>query len=131
MVTMVIILYKQCGHDGYHLLVLFDGNTGDVLKGELRSGNVYTSRQVVKFIGPVLKNYGKVFHQETPFYLRADSGLSKPGLYRTCGKHTTSFAIRLKANAKLYELAEPLEEKLYNQDPDNLYDRGVYFFEKL
>jgi len=44
---------------------------------------------------------------------------------------TTSFAIRLKANAKLYELAEPLEEKLYNQDPDNLYDRGVYFFEKL
>ena len=86
MVTMVTILYKHYGHDGYHLLVLFDGNTSDVLKGELRSGNVYTSRQVVKFIGSVLKNYGKVFHQETPFYLRADSGLSKPGLYRTCGE---------------------------------------------
>ena len=76
---------EHYSHECYHPLLLFDGKTGDALRGELRAGNVYTSRQVVRFIGPVLKNYSKTF-PETPFYLRADRGLSKPGLYRTCGE---------------------------------------------
>ena len=32
------------GTNGYHPLVAFDGLTGDFLKAELRSGNVYTSK---------------------------------------------------------------------------------------
>ena len=119
---------EHYSHEGYHPLMLFDGNTGDALKGELRAGNVYTSRQVVRFIGPVLKNYGKAF-QEILFYLRADSGFAKPGLYRMCEEHNTSYAIRLKANAKLYELAEPFEEKLYEKDSIQLEDSGVIYGE--
>ncbi len=53
---------KQHGSDynahykptGFHPLFLFDGITGDFIKAELRSGNVYTSRNVVSFMGPVL-----------------------------------------------------------------------------
>lgn len=41
--------------NGYHPLLVFDGLTGDLLKAELRSGNVYTSRKTVAFIGPLLK----------------------------------------------------------------------------
>ena len=33
------------GAEGYHPLLLFDGDTGELLKAELRSVNVYTSRQ--------------------------------------------------------------------------------------
>jgi len=119
---------KHYGHKCYHPLLLFDGKTGDALKGELRAGNVYTSRQVVRFIGPVLKDYGKTF-PETSLYLRADSGFAIPGLYRMCEEHNTSYAIRLKANAKLYELAEPLVEKLCEPDSNKFKDSGVVYGE--
>lgn len=34
---------------------MFDGLTGDLIKAELRSGNVYTSNNVVNFMQPVLE----------------------------------------------------------------------------
>ncbi|MFD2615905.1 transposase, partial [Terrilactibacillus laevilacticus] len=46
--------------NGYHPLVLFDGLTGDCIKAVLRAGNVYTSRNVVGFVGPVIKDYKKM-----------------------------------------------------------------------
>lgn len=90
---------------------MFDGVSGDLIKSELRSGNVYTSRGAVRFIGPVFKEYSKKFN-EIPLYLRADSGFATPGIYRMAEEHNISYAIRLKANAKLYKLAEPLLEKI-------------------
>jgi len=112
--------------DGYHPQVLFDGNTGDLLKAELRSGNVYTSRQTKRFMGPVFKHYNKKF-KRTSFYLRADSGFAKPGLYRLAEEHNISYTIRLKANAKLYEKAKSIEEKLLKKGQDNLYNRQEMF----
>jgi len=41
------------GANGYHPLFIFDELTGDLIKAELRSGNVYTSRQVVRFVGAI------------------------------------------------------------------------------
>ena len=64
--------FTTCGHqygtdynahyqiNGYHPLVLFDGLTGDCIKAALRAGNVYTSRNVVSFVGPVIKEYKKI-----------------------------------------------------------------------
>lgn len=43
--------------NGFHPLFCFDGLTGDCLRAELRAGNVYTSSQVVRFMGPVLERY--------------------------------------------------------------------------
>jgi len=100
--------YKE---NGYHPLLMFDGITGDLIKSALRSGNVYTSRKAVSFIGPVFKEYRKKF-KEKPLYLRADSGFAKPGIYQIAEEHNISYAIRLKANARLYKLAEPFLEKL-------------------
>lgn len=48
--------------NGYHPLLVFDGLTGDLLKAELRSGNVYTSRKTVAFIGPLLKRYSNKYN---------------------------------------------------------------------
>lgn len=45
------------GTNSYHPLVAFDGLTGDFLKAELRSGNVYTSKGVKKFLEPMLAHY--------------------------------------------------------------------------
>jgi len=114
------------GNDGYHPQVLFDGNTGDLLKAELRSGNVYTSRQTKRFVGPVFKHYNKKF-KSVPLYFRADSGFAKPGLYRLAEEHNVSYTIRLKANAKLYKKAKAIETKLLDRCGDNLYDKKEIF----
>ncbi|MFW5895625.1 MAG: IS1380 family transposase [archaeon] len=114
------------GDDGYHPQVLFNGRTGDLLKAELRSGNVYTSRQTKRFIGPVFKYYNKNF-KTVPLYFRADSGFAKPGLYQLAEEHNISYTIRLKANAKLYEKAETIEARLLDKCQDNLYDKKEIF----
>ena len=48
--------YHYFSH-GYHPLLCYDGLTGDLLKAQLRNGNVYTSNGVVEFLEPLLKEY--------------------------------------------------------------------------
>lgn len=88
--------------NGYHPLMLFDGMTGDLIKTELRSGNVYTSRNVVRFLGPAIKQYKKKFPDKY-ILVRADSGFALPALYDLVEAHDANYVIRLKANAKLGE----------------------------
>jgi len=98
---------------------MFDGLTGDLIKAELRSGNVYTSRQVVRFIGPVLKRYFKKYPWVTR-YICADSGFAVPGLYEIADQLDTLYAIRLKANATLYKLASEFTDKLEEKRKENI-----------
>lgn len=107
--------------NGYHPLLMFDGATGDLIKAKLRAGNVYTSRKAVRFIGPVFKKYSKKF-RNIPLYLRADSSFAKPGIYEISEEHDILYAIGLKANAKLYDLATPFEEKL-----ETKYEKQVIY----
>jgi len=116
------------GAEGYHPLLMYDGNSGDLIKAELRSGNVHTSRQSVRFAGPELKKYNKKL-KDIPLYLRADSGFAKPGLYNIAEEHNTLYTIRLKANAKLYELARPFTEKLDQKFKENLYTKHILYGE--
>ena len=110
------------GAEGYHPLLMFDGVSGDLIKANLRAGNIYTSRKAVSFVDPVFKKYNKKF-KDIPFYLRADSGFALPKLYEISEEHTVFYTIRLKANARLYELAEPLTEKLNQKCQDNPYEQ--------
>ncbi|TDS32223.1 transposase [Halanaerobium congolense] len=109
---------------GYHPLLMFDGVTGELIKAELRAGNVYTSRRAVRFIGPVFKEYRKKF-KEIQLHLRADSGFATPGIYRIAEEHNISYTIRLKANAKLYDLAKPFLKKL-NQNSEISKKQVIY-----
>jgi hypothetical protein len=97
--------------NGYHPLLMFDGLTGDLIKAELRSGNVYTSRQVVRFIGPVLKRYIDRYPNVTRV-IRGDSGFAVPELYDIAEQLDTLYAIRLKVNSTLYKLAAEFAEKM-------------------
>lgn len=99
------------GSNGYHPLLMFDGLTGDLIKAELRSGNVYTSRQVVRFIGPVLKSYIDKYPCITRV-IRGDSGFAVPELYEIAEQLDTLYAIRLKVNPTLYKLSTEFAEKM-------------------
>jgi hypothetical protein len=114
--------------NGYHPLMMFDGLTGDCIKGELRSGNVYTSRQVVRFVGPELKRYMKKYPWAT-ICIRGDSGFALPELYELAETHKVRYVIRLKANALLKSLAQQIEDKLRQQIDLNKTTGCVFYKE--
>ena len=76
--------------------------------------------------GPVFKKYSKKL-SKIPLYLRADSGFAKPGLYQIAEEHNIDYTIRLKANNKLYELAEPITEKMIPLCKENMYKKQVVY----
>ena len=114
--------------NGYHPLVAFDGLTGDFIKAELRAGNVYTSRQVTRFLGPILSSYSKKYSNITRF-IRADSGFSTPELYKLIEQNSAFYAIRLKAYKTLYKKAINITERMDKACKDNIYDYKVIYGE--
>lgn len=114
--------------NGYHPLVAFDGLTGDFIKAELRAGNVYTSRQVTRFLGPVLKSYEKKYPLMSRF-IRADSGFAVPGLYKLIEDNNAFYAIRLKAYKTLYAKASNITKRMEFACKNNIYDYKVIYGE--
>ncbi|WAH38753.1 IS1380 family transposase [Alicyclobacillus dauci] len=111
---------------GFHPLFCFDGLTGDCLRAELRAGNVYTSRQVVRFVGPILKRYEK-WVPDALIVLRGDSGFAVPGLFDLAEAKGHKYVIRLKSNARLQSIAQAMADPLLNSD--NLHKRQVHYRE--
>ncbi|WLR44376.1 IS1380 family transposase [Bacillus carboniphilus] len=97
--------------NGYHPLFMFDGLTGDCIKAALRSGHVYTSRNVVQFVGPTLKHINKNYPWAS-IVIRCDSGFAVPALYELVEEHGAKYAIRLKTNRKLESKAQEIEDVL-------------------
>jgi hypothetical protein len=91
--------------NGYHPLMLFNGLNGDLMKVELRSGSVYTSKNIKDFLEPVLK-WLKEKYPNTYLLVRADSGFATPELYNLCEEYDVEFLVRLKANATLKKYSE-------------------------
>lgn len=114
--------------NGYHPLVAFDGLTGDFIKAELRSGNVYTSRQVTRFLGPIISRYAKK-HPAIDRFVRADSGFATPELYKLIEDNKAFYAIRLKAYKTLYTKAIDITERMELSCKENIYDYKVVYGE--
>lgn len=113
--------------NGYHPLVLFDGLTGDCIKAVLRAGNVYTSRNVVGFVGPVIKHYKKRRPGAT-IAVRGDSGFAVPALYDLCEEQEIKYAIRLKSNHRLATAAQEIENQIRTRM--DLNNGAAYVFYK-
>lgn len=114
--------------NGYHPLVAFDGLTGDFIKAELRSGNVYTSRQITRFLGSIISRYSKKYPKIDRF-IRADSGFAMPELYNLIEENKAFYAIRLKAYKTLYTKAINITTRMELACKDNIYDYKVVYGE--
>ncbi len=133
-------LFNTCGNQeggdfnyhysdrGYHPLLCYDGLNGDLLKAELRDGNVYTSNGVVDFVSPLLTEYIDCY-PEAKVYLRGDSGFAVPKLYDLMEHNGCSYAIRLKCNNALYKHASFLGEELDSITANNKVDYAVCYGE--
>ncbi len=113
---------------GYHPLLCYDGLTGDLLKAELRDGTKYCSKDADSFMKSLLDEFTCDF-PDLPLYLRGDSGFASPDLYEVLEDTDCKYAIRLKENAKLRELAGEENRALYRATKFNQVDYAIEYGE--
>jgi hypothetical protein len=91
----------------YHPLLVFDGDTDQLLAAVLRPGNAHGSRGAVA----VLKRIVRALRTRWPgvrVELRADSGFAVPAVYDFCEREGLAYTIGLVPNPRLEALAAPL-----------------------
>jgi hypothetical protein len=91
----------------YYPLLVFDGQTGQLITAVLRPGNVHGSRFVVLVLRRLLKRLRGAW-PDLSVEIRADSGFAVPRLYAWCEQHGVDYTIGLVPNRRLVVLAAPL-----------------------
>ena len=91
----------------YHPLLVFDGETGQLITAILRPGNAHASRFVVLVLRRLLRRFHAAWPTVT-LEIRADSGFAVPRLYRWCEANAVTCTIGLIPNPTLERLAAPL-----------------------
>jgi hypothetical protein len=94
----------------YHPLLVFDGETNQLITAVLRPGAVHASRGVVAVLSRVVAAIRARWPSVT-LELRADSGFAVPTLYAYCEREHISYTIGLAPNTRLQALAAPLVEQ--------------------
>ena len=87
-------------------LLIFDGQTAQLIPAIRRPGNVHDSRNVV----PVLRRLVRLWRARWPGVVieaRADSGFATPRLYTFCERAGLTYTIGLVPNACLERIAAP------------------------
>ena len=98
----------------YFPLLIFDGDTDQLVTAVLRPGNAHGSRGVVA----VLTRVGRALRARWPgvqIEVRADSGFAVPALYDWCEAAGVGYTIGLIPNPRLEALAAPLLEAAQRQ----------------
>ena len=91
----------------YHPLLIYDGDTGELITALLRPGNVHASRQVVAILKRVVKRLREAFG-EIEIVVRADAGFAIPKLYEYCEAERLKYIIGLITNNRLLACGEEL-----------------------
>jgi hypothetical protein len=91
----------------YHPLLVFDGDTDQLITAVLRPGNAHGARGAVA----ILKRLVRALRARWPgvaIEVRADSGFAVPALYAFCEAHGLDYTIGLVPNPRLEAVAAPL-----------------------
>jgi hypothetical protein len=102
----------------YHPLLVFDGETGQLITAVLRPGNSHAGHGTVA----VLKRIVALLRRAWPaveIEVRADAGFAVPSVYDYCETEGIDYTIALITNARLREMAAPLLEEGLRQYKSN------------
>jgi hypothetical protein len=91
----------------YHPLLVFDGDTNQLITAVLRPGNAHGGRGAIA----VLRRLVRALRQRwpgIPIELRADSAFGGPALYDYCDQAQIAYTIGMAPNPRLEALAVPL-----------------------
>lgn len=96
------LFHGYYGEKMYHDLLIFDGNTGELVAPVLRPGNVHGADGVVEVLDWLLPMLGRAWPR-TQIIVRADGGLATPRLYEFLEAHGLWYVIGLITNNRLRE----------------------------
>ncbi len=91
----------------YHPLLVFDGETGQLVTAVLRPGNIHAGRGAIT----VLKRVVGRLREQWPgveVEIRADAGFALPAVYEWCEREGVGYTIGLVPNPRLGRIAGPL-----------------------
>lgn len=91
----------------YHPLLVFDGDTGQLITAILRPGTVPASRGALPIVKRLVR-FLRARWPDLPIELRADSGFALPALYDYCEDQGIAYTIGLGSNDRLEAMAAPL-----------------------
>ena len=91
----------------YHPLLVFDGDTDQLVAAVLRPGNAHGGRGAVAVLRRIVRAL-RARWPGVPIELRADSGFAVPALYDWCEREAVGYTVGLAPNARLEALAAPL-----------------------
>jgi hypothetical protein len=95
------------GQHMYHPLLVFDGETDQLISARLRPGNAHASRDAVAELERITTAIRARWPQ-VRLEIRADGGFAIPELYEHCEAAGIAYTIGLVPNARLEWLAIPL-----------------------
>lgn len=95
----------------YHPLVVFDGETNQLVAAVLRAGNTHASRGALSVLKRVVKRLREAWGEGVHIEIRADAGFAVPAVYEWCEKEGVGYTIGLVSNPRLERLAEPLLQR--------------------
>lgn len=94
----------------YHPLLVFDGDTGQLISALLRAGNTHASRSTVALLERLVGLLRSAW-PGVEVEVRADAGFAVPAVYDYCEAEGIRYTIALITNSRLEELASSLLEE--------------------
>ncbi|MDP9379342.1 MAG: IS1380 family transposase [Chloroflexota bacterium] len=94
----------------YHPLLVFDGETDQLITAVLRPGNAHASRGAVAVLKQVVRRLRDAW-PGVGIQIRADGGFAVPAVYEYCEAQGITYTIGLVPNARLEALAAGLAER--------------------
>ncbi len=94
----------------YHPLLVFDGETNQLVAAVLRPGNSHAGHGAVAVLKRVVGRLREAW-PGVEVEIRADAGFALPAVYEWCEREGVGYTIGLVSNPRLEGLAEPLLER--------------------
>lgn len=92
----------------YHPLLVFDGQTGQLITAILRPGTVHAGHGALAILRRIVRHLRERWPEIT-IEIRADAGFAKPDIYSWCEAEGIIYTIGLVTNPRLTALAAPLQ----------------------
>lgn len=105
-----VAYHAYYGQHMLHPLLVFDGETGQLITAVLRPGTVHASRGALAILKRLVRRIRTRWPMVT-IELRADSGFAVPAIYDYCEDQRMPYTIGLATNERLKQVAAPLGEE--------------------
>ena len=93
-------------HHMYHPLMVFDGDSGQLISAVLRPGNCHASRGALPLLRRIIRRLRQRF-PHVGIVVRGDAGFAMPKLMRELEKLSVDYVFGIAKNERLKRFAEP------------------------